>query len=114
VVDSGATHHFLADEAAVEDAKATYLMVTLGDGLGLQARGVRIVTMFTVAHRVWLGPARGHISGLARKWQPPQEWRRATVGIAHDSHPDEPAMIQETLTSPAAEYWQQAMTEELQ
>jgi hypothetical protein len=38
----------------------------------------------------------------------------ATVGMAHDSRPDEPATIQEAFASPAAECWQQAMTEELQ
>jgi hypothetical protein len=37
-----------------------------------------------------------------------------TVVMAHDSRPDEPATIQEALASPAAECWQQAMTEELQ
>jgi hypothetical protein len=49
-----------------------------------------------------------------RDRQPPQEWWKATVGMAQDSHPDEPASIQEALASPAAEFWQRAMTEELQ
>jgi hypothetical protein len=42
-----------------------------------------------------------------------QPWK-ATVGMAHDSHPDKLALIQEASASPAAEFWQQAMTEELQ
>jgi hypothetical protein len=48
VVDSGVTHHILADAAAAKDIKLTNMMVTLGDGSKVQARGVCTVDMVTV------------------------------------------------------------------
>jgi hypothetical protein len=45
----------------------------------------------------------------ARNRHAPQEWWRATVGMAHDSQSDKPATIQEALMSSAGEHWQQAM-----
>jgi hypothetical protein len=53
VVNSGAAHHTLADEAAVEEVKASYLMVTLGDCSRVQVR--RTVNKVTVVGRREVG-----------------------------------------------------------
>jgi hypothetical protein len=48
VVDSGVAHHILADAAAAEYVKVTSMVVTLGDGSKVQARGIWTVDMVTV------------------------------------------------------------------
>jgi hypothetical protein len=62
-VDSGATHHILADAAVAGDVKATNMMVMLGNGSRVGVRGICTVNIVTVVgqrgrYQSFIGPHR--------------------------------------------------------